>query len=72
MRKNIYKLIVNRHLLVQNAGNKQTLYITCINIQFFGDEWQMNFGVRFDQLDQHLSSYVPQQNYTEKSVKISK
>ena len=37
--------------VVQDAGNQETLYISCINVQFSRDELDVDSGVGFDKLD---------------------
>ena len=40
--------------VVQDAGNQETLHISCINVQFSRDELDVDSGVGFDKLDYHL------------------
>ena len=37
--------------VVQDAGNQETLYISCINVQFSRDELDVDSGVGFNKLD---------------------
>ena len=49
------------NLVVEDAGDEETLHVSNVNIQLFGDEGNVDAGVRFDQLDQHLRPDVAQQ-----------
>ena len=37
--------------VVQDAGNQETLHISCINVQFSRDELDVDSGVGFNKLD---------------------
>merc|ERR1719234_431596 len=58
----------SRHLVnpstdsvVQDAGDEETFNITRLDVQFPGDELDLDPRVRLDQFDQHLGSDIPEQ-----------
>ena len=46
------------NLVVENAGNEETLHVGDVDVQLLGDEGNVNSSVRLDQLDQNLRSDV--------------
>ena len=48
-------------LVVQNEGDQQALDLNGCDVQFLGDEGDLNSGVRLDQLDQDLGPDVLEQ-----------